>query len=251
MKDIITFIKGFQQKDILPFCCPFCGKYSLSLNTNSWYEHDKSNYNEINEYVDPEDCIQYIYTAIYECKNDSCNQKVISSGVGNIEVDDFPYEGGHLKREYYSLYQPKIFIPPLNFFQPPPQTPLQIQSLLELSFSIVLQSPSSAVNSLRICVEELLDIYAIPKDKKLHNRIEEEVPKKPTLAPYKDYLMAIKWLGNTGSHGDEINLADIIDVYEIMEFILKGLYTDDRSLLDKAKLINLVKRPLSRQERKK
>lgn len=251
MREIIKFIEGFQQSDILPFCCPFCDKHSLTLNTDTWFEHDKSQFSEgYHEYVEPEDCIQYIYTAVYECKNDSCNQKVISSGIGKLEVDHF-YDEDQLRRVYYSLYQPKIFIPPLHFFQIPQGTPSQIQSLLELSFSIVLQSPSSAVNSLRVCIEELLDIYFPIRDKKLHARIEQDVPKNKTLAPYEEYLMAIKWLGNTGSHGDDIRLIDIMDVYQIMEVILKGLYGTDKSLLEKARLINEVKRPLTRQERKK
>ncbi|UBI32352.1 DUF4145 domain-containing protein (plasmid) [Acinetobacter variabilis] len=83
--------------------------------------------------------------------------------------------------------------------------------------------------------------------KKLHLRIEQDVPTHVILSPYKDYLMAIKWLGNSGSHDlEEITLQDIMDVYEIMEFVLRNLYGNVQNTLQKAQLINQKKGPLTR-----
>lgn len=252
MTEIIEFINGFRKSDSLPFLCPFCKKSSLILDEKTWQEHDKSALHHSEEWFDACDHVEYIYTALYKCSNSSCRQCVISSGTGGVDIDysqeEYAYEGG--QPAYYSYYQPKIFIPPLSFFTIPEKTPDEIKVLLELSFSIVLQSPASAVNCLRSSIEKLLDIHSIP-EKRLHFRIQDDVPTNPTLAPYKDYLMAIKWLGNSGSHNlDEISLLDIIDVYEIMEFVLSSLYADIRNPLQKALLINEEEGPLTRQKRK-
>ena len=245
-----SFIKRFLKDTPLPFSCPFCSRDSLVLLPETWQEHDKSKLYHSEEWFDPCDHVELIYTAQYKCSNSSCDQKIISSGTGGIDMDYIQEEYVQYESEYYSYYQPKIFIPPLSFFSIPENTPDEIKTLLKLSFSIVLQSPSSAVNSLRSSIEELLDIYEIP-EKKLHHRIEQDVPTHPILSPYKDYLMAIKWLGNSGSHDlDQITLQDIMDVYEIMEFVLVGLYGNTQKTLQKVLLINQKRGPLTRQERK-
>ncbi len=252
MTEIFTFIKGFQKNDSLPFLCPFCKKNSLLLDDDTWQEHDKSALHHCEEWFDPCNHVEYLYTALYKCSNKNCRQCVISSGTGGVDIDysQEEYADAGSQPAYYSYYQPKIFIPPLSFFTVPEKTPSEIKALLELSFSIVLQSPASAVNCLRSSLEKLLDIYSIP-EKKLHLRIEQDVPTHVILSPYKDYLMAIKWLGNSGSHDlDEITLQDIMDVYEIMEFVLGNLYGNVQNTLQKAQLINQKKGPLTRQERK-
>lgn len=252
MTEIFKFINGFQKSDSLPFLCPFCKKNSLLLDDDTWQEHDKAALHHCEEWFDPCDHVEYIYTALYKCSNNNCKQCVISSGTGGVDIDysQEEYADPRSQPAYYSYYQPKIFIPPLSFFIVPEKTPSEIKELLELSFSIVLQSPASAVNCLRSSLEKLLDIYSIP-EKRLHDRIDKDVPINPALAPYKDYLMAIKWLGNSGSHDlDEIKIKDIIDVYEIMEFVLSNLYADIRNPLQKVILINEEKGPLTRQKRK-
>lgn len=41
----------------------------------------------------------------------------------------------------------------------------------------------------------------------------------------KELFLAIKWLGNAGSHSNkEITIDDVLDAYEIMETVLKELF---------------------------
>lgn len=75
----------------------------------------------------------------------------------------------------------------------------------------------------------------------LHNRIEEFKKKSSALA---DLLMAIKWLGNAGSHITAITSNDILDAYEMMEHLLAEIYDPPAKNLAKlAKQINQSKRP--------
>jgi len=252
MKDLQNFINGFSKDTFMPFLCPFCWKQSLRLDKESWKEHDTSKYHEIDEFIDPEDCIEYIYTTFYTCENSVCKQKIISSGVGKVEVYYSKNEYDGYEKEYYDQYKPKIFIPTLHFFQIPEQTPIGIKELIIASFTLVLQSPSAAVNSLRSCVELLLDLHQVPKPGRinLHNRINDQIQSDSKLFEYKEYLLAMKWLGNTGSHSVVTDNSDIFDVFEIMKFVICGLYEMIKDPIEKARLINEVRGSLSRQQRK-
>lgn len=250
MNEKIGFIKRFLKDDPLPFPCPFCKRNSLYLLPETWCEYDHSEKIYSEDWFEASDHVELTYTAFYKCSNISCNQQILSSGVGGIDIDYIQEEYVEYKPEYYSYYQPKIFIPVLHFFSIPENTPDEIKKLLELSFSIILQSPSSAVNSLRTSIETLLDLFLIPK-KRLHRRIEDDVSKNLHLSPYQEHLMAIKWLGNSGSHDlDEITLQDLVDAYEFVEHVLVGLYGENSNTLKKVQLINHKKGPLSRQDRK-
>ncbi|GKW27521.1 hypothetical protein PEC331060_06990 [Pectobacterium carotovorum subsp. carotovorum] len=56
----------------------------------------------------------------------------------------------------------------------------------------------------------------------LHGRIEA-LPER--FNEHKAALMAIKWLGNAGSHAlDRVNPFDIDQAYRIIEFVLSKLY---------------------------
>ncbi|HGE5896311.1 TPA: DUF4145 domain-containing protein [Escherichia coli] len=63
----------------------------------------------------------------------------------------------------------------------------------------------------------------------LHQRIELFDGHIP---PYKNTLMAIKFLGNVGSHtNDEVTTGDIEAAFEIMEYVVNDLFFGLRSRL--------------------
>ena len=66
-----------------------------------------------------------------------------------------------------------------------------------------------------------------------------------------DRLLAIKWLGNFGSHGSEkITIDDVLDAYEIMEDVLHEVYPDrGRNVSKLTKEINRKKGPRKRTTR--
>lgn len=246
-KDKESFLNYFKKKDPIPFQCPYCDRNSLRIKEGSWYQFDQSNHGVVEGFEDPE-YQSFAYHTVYECVNPNCFQEIFSSGTGHNEyVYDYDNE-----IPYSSYFQPKFFQPPLHFFQLPEKLPIKIKQQILLSFSLVLQSPTSAVNSLRIALEDLLDLKGIQKNQKrsLHKRIEEDVPNIPELAPFKELFMAIKWLGNSGSHGDNVELVLILYVYEVLELILKSLYSVDRTayLNAVAQATNLAKRALTPQE---
>jgi len=48
-------------------------------------------------------------------------------------------------------------------------------------------------------------------------------------------LLAVKWLGNVGSHSDELSREDIFDAFDILDVILDDLFVRNR-----ARVKNLV-----------
>ncbi|MGB3133805.1 MAG: DUF4145 domain-containing protein, partial [Candidatus Macondimonas sp.] len=77
----------------------------------------------------------------------------------------------------------------------------------------------------------------------LHQRIALLPPK---YAHLKDLILAIKWLGNAGSHdgGSEVTLDDVMDSYELTEHILQEVYAPKLEKLQKiAKNVNKKKGP--------
>jgi hypothetical protein len=68
-----------------------------------------------------------------------------------------------------------------------------------------------------------LGMHSLPKQAKpqskpkLHAAIESFAKNNPVLGAQ---LMALKWLGNTGSHDSSVSRADLLDAFEILEHVL-------------------------------
>jgi len=112
---------------------------------------------------------------------------------------------------------------------------------------------------MRAGVEALLDDQRIQKSKSgskkrqyltTHVRIEKLEVKNPDAA---QYLMAIKWLGNTGSHGATSNLSrdDLLNAAEFFEAAVDLLYVKRATKIRRlASEINRRKGPKKRSKRR-
>nr|WP_240915911.1 DUF4145 domain-containing protein [Pseudoalteromonas sp. Z1A2] len=122
--------------------------------------------------------------------------------------------------------------------------------MLNKSFALFFCDSDSCGNRIRACIEFLLDELKIPrvhrnKDDKeirssLHYRIEHLPEKHEKI---KGLLLAIKWLGNVGSHGNEgLTKKVTIDAYEILKLVLDIVYKpSDENIFDLAHKINEAK----------
>ena len=55
----------------------------------------------------------------------------------------------------------------------------------------------------------------------LHTRIEKFSEKKKKLS---EYIMAIKWLGNAGSHAEGVPRDELSNAFELVEAVLEEIY---------------------------
>jgi len=79
----------------------------------------------------------------------------------------------------------------------------------------------------------------------LHSRLELFKKNQPQIA---DHLLAIKWIGNSGSHIGKIEKVDILDAFELLEYSLNKLYDNSEKRINNlAREINRVKGPVPKK----
>ncbi len=96
---------------------------------------------------------------------------------------------------------------------------------------LVWADPGAAANRLRLATEELLTAQRVPRtavvqgkpQRRLnaHQRIERFRARNAAAA---DALMAVKWIGNEGSHADALTAKDVLDGAKVLSLALSLLY---------------------------
>ena len=240
----------FTKEEMSKWQCPTCNSSALKVVEEQFIEKHNSateiNYHE--DWFDAPAMIVYTFTALLSCTNPQCKEVVACSGTGGVE-EEYYSDYGREERKYVEYYKPCFFYPALNIFPIPEKTPDNVRESISSSFSLVFTNPSSSANQVRISIECLLTHLKVKqyhtsagKRRKLtlHRRIEllSEKYKKIT-----DVCLAIKWLGNAGSHcEDKITFDDVFNGYDMLSFVLEELYDNKHTHVQKlAKKINAKK----------
>jgi hypothetical protein len=133
-----------------------------------------------------------------------------------------------------------------------------VQRELVRAFSLFWGDPTAAGNALRGCVECILTRRGIPRNTvskgkrrrlQLHDRIVQFEKKSPRQA---GALMAVKWIGNEGSHAGSLQLTDVFDAMDVIKDVIDNFWGDREKTL--ARLINEINRergPRSRRRRRR
>lgn len=211
-----------------PWPCPVCRKGTTAIVKDSLIFKEtvpsaRSRQNEDEDFVVPE-LIEFVFTAWARCTHPSCQQEFAISGTGGfapqyISEDDWDYE------EYFV---PKVCLPMPDIIELPPRCPEDVTLELKAAFSLFWSHQAACASRIRVALEYLMNHIGIPKRKKggngkffdltLHARIDAFAKKDPTIG---SQLMALKWLGNTGSHDSNVSATDLIDAFEILEHALR------------------------------
>lgn len=190
---------------------------------------------------------------LLRCENTSCGQVAAISGETShylATYDDNPFE-----EPEYDLIQsfiPVAIIPAPAIFTIPIKIPDELARQLHKAFSLFWMDLEACAGRIRVCIELLMDDLKVSThgtDKKtgpkfklsLHARIEKYGETNKESAAL---LLAVKWIGNQGSHVslDELERDDLLDVFEIVEFVLEENYVGNRKrLVAKASAINKAK----------
>ncbi len=179
---------------------------------------------------------EYVFSCFFNCVNAECNEFVSCSGAIYHDVDVKEDTYGNVEQIYPRYYFPKYFYPNLKFFKVSKSVPENILIRINKSFEMFFCNYNAALNEMRGVVEILLELWGVPQKNpngkfvNLDNRIKT-IPS--TLEKYKSHLMAAKWLGNAGSHsGSELKKNDVIDAYEIINYILSEVYDSYHTKVD-------------------
>lgn len=231
--------------------CPTCSSGYLVISENTLHSKETSASKKARPdgLWEPE-YIRMVYSCIFECSNKNCGEKVASSGSAFLDWDMELDDEGYPQQVWVNCFEPSYFYPPLKLIETPKNLPEDIAEHINKSFELFFSSPSAAVNHVRCALELILNTLkvqkvTINKRKKrvrlsLHDRIVKLSNKQPEI---KEYLLAIKWVGNDGSHPEKILAKnDLTDLYEILEHVLSELFDNkSKTILAKAKKINKAK----------
>lgn len=243
-------------KDNVPsWPCPTCRKGTLIGDT----KHIKviesiESKKDRDEYDWEFEWIHGTFGGTLICDNAKCQEKVLV--IGKMGVDsgyEFDEKEGKDRPGYFEYLTPLFFAPTINVFNVHDEVPRDIRNAIVESFNVYWVDVSACANKIRTILEMLMDFFKVKKSHiekgkrknyTLHNRIEFFKAQKNYEA---DYLMAIKWIGNSGSHGnDGLKTDDILDAYEILDHVLVRLFEKDSHRLGKiTRTINKRRKPNS------
>lgn len=248
------FKRGFTRNHVPDWQCPRCGARLIlvkeSLCSSETVESKRIPRDDVWE----PDWITYIFSASFKCVDPQCGEFVATCGKGTVDVRYDEDEDGFPIQNWEDHYYPQHFTPHLQIFDIPNSVPKEVSNELENSFSVFFSDSDASGNHLRCAAENILDYLRVPRARNskktrkrsplyLHNRIEALAGK---YSEVKDLLLAIKWLGNAGSHSrSELRKDDILDGYVLFEEVLKLIFfpSEARTI---AKVINKNKGPKSR-----
>jgi hypothetical protein len=234
--DRTIFKLPFRMSATTKYPCPSCSKGYLNIVDESFSKKETKDSREIRDHPEWEpEYLKSVYSGVLECSNTSCKEVVSSSGVGWLEEEHFYDEEGMPDREYIQYFKPLIFYPHLRPFLFPKGTPEAVEKEINKSFALIFTDPPSSANHIRVALEHLLTYLRVKRFVtkngrrnflSLHNRIDILPTKYEGI---KDIFLAVKWLGNAGSHSNhDVTLDDVLDSYELMIELLDEIFSTKR-----------------------
>lgn len=228
------FISPFSPSSPPAWHCPACDEGVLAVVKDSLRIEETADSKKYRGHSDWEPSwITQQFSLLLRCNR--CKEPVFSVGKTEL-VEDFDYEETSLV--YADAIIPQFFVPAVPLIAVPKKCPKEIAEEVMNASSLFWSSPPSSGNRIRVCVERLMDHVKIPKKGKtkkgkyqeltLHSRIERYTKKN---ADVGEKLLAIKWLGNSGSHSDALQHGDVLDAFELLSYALEEILEGKSSRL--------------------
>ncbi len=251
--DRTSFHLPFTEQHVPKWPCPTCGVGHLALapKTLAHKETPDSLREHEHEAWEP-DWIRYVFSCLFECTNADCKDIFACCGEGKVDFFEYEDEEHGWAQSSDDRFTPKYFNPSLVLMDIPKNCPPEATAHLTESFALFFADPGAALNCTRAAVEAVLTNlgikrFLLSKGKRrpinLHQRIQLLPPKYDDV---KEMLLAVKWLGNAGSHdGDKPNAGDVRTTYDLLEHALSEIYeAKGKKLKAIAKKVNKKKGPL-------
>lgn len=193
------------------------------------------------------------FACLMECT--ACTAATAVAGAWRLE--DRGYNCETQQGHWDKVYLPKYFSEAPHIIPLPAALPEAVRDELIRSFVLYWVDSEACGNRIRRAVEQLMTDHRIRrtvivrkgnkpgKRKPLdpHKRIEAFGVRRPELS---DALIAVKWIGNAGSHLDQLSCEDVLDGYELLSYVLDELYVPRaKRAKSLAKVVNRRKGPRS------
>ncbi len=242
--------------------CPTCNSVAVTLEGKTKIISDETGPSiraQQHEAWDPE-WIEKRFAALLKCHNPACGELIAVAGRVSIEEALGNDEMGEPQQQFADTFKPSFFEAAPPIFVIPDKCPAQVRLQLISAFALIWSDTAAAASRMRAGVEALLDDQGIAKTTiskarkrewlTTHSRIESL---KKSHKEAAEYLMAIKWLGNTGTHTyfEGLERKDILDAATLFEAAIERLYLKkDKEFERLAAAINKRKgKPRRRREK--
>lgn len=177
------------------------------------------------------------FHGVLKCGFAQCGEHVTVAGDFSVDYD--AAEDGHtIEFEYFRL---RFATPALILIKPPPGTPPAVIAAIRSASSVLWTDPNAAANRLRVATEELLTAQRVKltttnkqgkrEPLKTHARIVAFQERQPKAG---DALLAVKWIGNDGSHDSELSISDVLKGANMLSYALRILYDKTDAEIERA-----------------
>lgn len=241
---------SFWRDEVPDYPCPSCGRGRLKLKgplLSEFTAHTNRYKKEL--WFDWEEHGEFIFSGLLNCG--SCSEPVFIVGDGYPEPEVYDEEDGRPYQKLSPSHNVKYVQPHLKLIDYPEELSVEFKTQINSAFTLYFSNPSACCNSIRCAVEALLTEWGIPSKRKndkhfpLSDRLDLLAGK---YEEYRDLLVAVKWLGNSGSHaGQSFSHKNALDGFEMLEHVLSRAYDQlGPRLSAMAEQINAHKGPVRR-----
>lgn len=243
------FTQAFTRTRVPNWRCPRCDGGHQRLVPGTFHAENTGDTaaNQSEEWFDW-DMVEMRFVALLRCDNDECREPSSLAGTDRL-VEDPDYE--EQRMEYTERFEATYLRPSLRLINIPGRCPEPVIAELDRASVSQWDDPAAAATRIRGAVERVLDDLNVPvrpKGKRkrltLHDRIELLRPERPQQA---EPLLATKWIGNAGAHGEEVTRSDVFDMFDILETVLDQLYGQGEELSAMIKTVKTRKGPVRQQ----
>jgi hypothetical protein len=228
---------SFSSKNKVPnWFCPICWRGILQKESIATFNTVETN-KAASLFYETDALAEFRFAGYLKCNN--CSERVVMSGIGKYRdtVHDTDVRATY-RGKRYSVFFPRHFEPELLMFRLANDVKIEIKTVLTKSFNLFWYDLESCANKIRQAIE-LVVIEKSATGKSLDNKIESL---RTSLGDnLTNTLLALKWIGNEGSHiGRPFERHEIVEAFCLMEDVLKQLYPDNSEAERKQNLVALI-----------
>jgi hypothetical protein len=247
----------FRHGEPLRWQCPACRESPLRVVAGSLSDGEtrdsKAMHGELA--FEPDLHVDGRFACLMDCAH--CGNHVGVAGTYRMKDERYEDADHGEAGDYVKCYSPRFFTESPHLVQMPEATPATVVDEMVGAFQLFWADPLGCANRIRSAVEKLLTAERVPqtaRDKNgkrffltLHSRIERYRKEQKDIG---DKLMAMKWIGNAGSHSKGAVRDDALDGFELMDWVLDTLYARrHHRALELTRVINRRRAPRSPRRR--
>jgi hypothetical protein len=172
------------------------------------------------------------FTGFYCCTNPKCREVVAVAGTLRYTSYYEELPNGDSEEKADAHYTPLAFVEPPPVIRVCEGCPKTVSAHLDRSFGLYWMDQRSCATAIRTAVESLLDERGVPKEIERKSGKPARIPLHDRIVRFQEadqepgkLLLAIRVIGNVGTHQEHITFEDLLTGYEILDHVIDLVYS--------------------------